>query len=248
MRFARTADGFVLEDLGSTNGTFINGQRITGTRPLNNGDMIGLGETVTLGFERIRPGGVVEPAAPPTAAPQAPVSYGQPSQAPAYGQPGYGQQPQAPAYGQPGYGQQPQAPAYGQPGYGQQPQTPGYGQSPQPGQAGYYAPGTAQPGTPQQDYGYGNQQAAGYGAQGYPGTPQAPGGYDYDPYAVREEEPRSTMRWVAIGCAGLAVFCCCSSIVGLVLIDTMNAWYTFPIIRDLAPFFADIAKILGLAS
>jgi len=54
LRFTRGAGGFTIEDLGSTNGTFVNGQRITGAKPLNNGDMIGLGETVTLGYEAAR--------------------------------------------------------------------------------------------------------------------------------------------------------------------------------------------------
>ena len=54
LRFTRGAGGFTLEDLGSTNGTFVNGQRLTGAKPLNNGDMLGLGETVTLGYEMAR--------------------------------------------------------------------------------------------------------------------------------------------------------------------------------------------------
>lgn len=54
LRFTRGPGGFTIEDLGSTNGTFINGQRITGQKSLNNGDMIGLGETVTLGYEMVR--------------------------------------------------------------------------------------------------------------------------------------------------------------------------------------------------
>ena len=50
-RLTRGSSGYTLEDLGSTNGSFVNGQRISGARPLNNGDLIGLGETVTLAYE-----------------------------------------------------------------------------------------------------------------------------------------------------------------------------------------------------
>lgn len=50
-RFTQGTGGYTLEDLGSTNGTFVNGQRLTGARPLSPGDMIGLGETVTVAYE-----------------------------------------------------------------------------------------------------------------------------------------------------------------------------------------------------
>jgi predicted component of type VI protein secretion system len=40
----------VLEDLGSTNGTMVNGLRITGPHTLAHGDQIGLGDNVTLIF------------------------------------------------------------------------------------------------------------------------------------------------------------------------------------------------------
>lgn len=92
-RFTRGPGGFTLEDLGSTNGTFVNGQRLTGARPLAPSDMIGLGETVTLGYE---------------SAMQAPAAdfAG-----------GYGQRPGAPAAAAPGYAQQPYgAPPPAQPG------------------------------------------------------------------------------------------------------------------------------------
>lgn len=45
------AGNYVLEDLGSTNGTFVNGERLTGQRILRPGDTITLGENVSLTFE-----------------------------------------------------------------------------------------------------------------------------------------------------------------------------------------------------
>ena len=36
-------DGYVLQDLGSKNGTYVNGQRIEGDRVLRDGDVIGFG-------------------------------------------------------------------------------------------------------------------------------------------------------------------------------------------------------------
>ncbi|MDX1600356.1 MAG: FHA domain-containing protein [Anaerolineales bacterium] len=49
-RINRTPGGHVLEDLGSTNGTFVNGERLVSPRVLNPGDLVGLGENVTLTF------------------------------------------------------------------------------------------------------------------------------------------------------------------------------------------------------
>jgi len=43
--------GFVLEDLGSTNGTFVDGQRLMGPHQLRSGEMIMLGENISLAFE-----------------------------------------------------------------------------------------------------------------------------------------------------------------------------------------------------
>jgi pSer/pThr/pTyr-binding forkhead associated (FHA) protein len=45
-RLERVAEGWVLEDLGSTNGTFINGSRISGEQQLHLRDEIRVGETV----------------------------------------------------------------------------------------------------------------------------------------------------------------------------------------------------------
>ena len=44
---------FVLEDLNSTNGTFVNGKRLVGQYVLQPGDVLNLGENVTLAFEGV---------------------------------------------------------------------------------------------------------------------------------------------------------------------------------------------------
>jgi hypothetical protein len=60
----------VIRDLGSTNGTFVNGVRITGPQAIRDGDTIGLGK-VQLGFQRSAVAGayptVARPAPPPPA-------------------------------------------------------------------------------------------------------------------------------------------------------------------------------------
>ncbi|HKZ86573.1 MAG TPA: FHA domain-containing protein [Anaerolineae bacterium] len=47
-RLTLQGGSYVLEDLGSTNGSFVNGRRITGPTALSPGDMVGLGDTVVL--------------------------------------------------------------------------------------------------------------------------------------------------------------------------------------------------------
>src|SRR3954468_21410111 len=59
-------DGVAIEDLGSTNGTFVNDQRLTGLVPLKSGDTVRLGNTVW----SVR---VEVPAAPATSIGQAPA-------------------------------------------------------------------------------------------------------------------------------------------------------------------------------
>jgi hypothetical protein len=44
-RFIRGEDGDVVEDLHSTNGTYVNGERLDGTRYLKPGDVITIGQT-----------------------------------------------------------------------------------------------------------------------------------------------------------------------------------------------------------
>ena len=44
---------FVLEDLGSTNGTFVNGQRLAGPFVLKPGDVVSLGEQIVLMYDAV---------------------------------------------------------------------------------------------------------------------------------------------------------------------------------------------------
>ncbi|MBI2757403.1 MAG: FHA domain-containing protein [Chloroflexi bacterium] len=88
---------YVLEDLGSTNGTFVNGQRLASPVVLKSGDVVSFGEQIVLMYEALSgdPGATVMTprtsaprpmAAAPVPAPvyQAPVA---PPPAPAYSAP-----------------------------------------------------------------------------------------------------------------------------------------------------------------
>lgn len=50
-RLTLSGTGYLLQDLGSTNGTFVNGQRVTGEHPLSAGELVALGENVVLVYE-----------------------------------------------------------------------------------------------------------------------------------------------------------------------------------------------------
>jgi len=50
-RFVTRADGVYIEDLGSTNGSFLNGVRINSPQKLTNGDLITLAEATVMSFE-----------------------------------------------------------------------------------------------------------------------------------------------------------------------------------------------------
>ncbi len=95
--YRRTTEGNleVIEDLGSTNGTFVNGVRLTDPHTLTNGDVIGLGDSIRLtyygsGASMMAPTEVLgEPTAPlrpsytpPPPPPPAPPAYTPPP--PAY--------------------------------------------------------------------------------------------------------------------------------------------------------------------
>jgi len=108
-RLRLQAGGYVVEDLGSTNGTFVNGQRLMGPHVLRPGEIIMLGEHIGFAYESPFDSGATvatgsgqdtfrNPQTPQTVVAPTPVDY----------QPAYEQQPQ---YQRPQY-QPPYAPAY----------------------------------------------------------------------------------------------------------------------------------------
>jgi pSer/pThr/pTyr-binding forkhead associated (FHA) protein len=55
-RITFQGDRYYIEDLGSTNGTFVNGQRISVPTWLNNGDLIEMGESLSITFQATEKG------------------------------------------------------------------------------------------------------------------------------------------------------------------------------------------------
>ncbi len=195
LRLMRSGDTMTIEDLGSTNGTFVNGKRVSGVTSLQNGDMIGLGETVTMALEAYSVQQAAPPSAPPapTPPPQEPVPQPEPTYTPPTE---YGLQ-----------GTPPPADPYAPEAYPQQ-----------------------QPPAPQQQPGYYAQPPAGYANP--PAPPQQYPGYDYDPYAVREESSGAS-PWLILGCFVffVLVFVCFAGI-ALTIIDVLNLWCDVPIVKD----------------
>jgi pSer/pThr/pTyr-binding forkhead associated (FHA) protein len=102
-RLTLQGNTIVLEDLGSTNGTFVNGQRLMGPHTLQPGELVMFGENVGVSFEFV--GGDASatvvgasPVAPRQVTPEPPASYQAPQYAPPQQVPAY--QPPAPAYAQ----------------------------------------------------------------------------------------------------------------------------------------------------
>jgi predicted component of type VI protein secretion system len=86
-RMTLQAGNYLLEDLGSTNGTFVNGQRLMGPRQLQPGDTILVGENASLSYEIApfdpnatqvdvpEPAGVIQPESSPEPVPAPEVAY-----------------------------------------------------------------------------------------------------------------------------------------------------------------------------
>lgn len=112
-RFYQQGNGYVLEDLGSTNGTFVNGQRLMGPNVLRPGDVITFGERMSLVFESSefdQDATLASPASRPVYGNQEPAQIYQAPPQPSY-------PPPSPAYTPPqpsGYPQQNYPPPSGQ--------------------------------------------------------------------------------------------------------------------------------------
>ncbi len=71
-RLIRTPSGYTFEDLRSTNGSFVNRQRLSTPYQMSNGDLVGLGETITLVYEVVGEG-VAATMVAPSGSPGAPA-------------------------------------------------------------------------------------------------------------------------------------------------------------------------------
>jgi hypothetical protein len=224
LRLMLSGDTLTIEDLGSTNGTFVNGKRVSGVTPLQNGDMIGLGETVTLALESIPAAGEVPGASlgdlpPPSIPSPAETPVAEPGIAP---EPAYMPAPNPTEYGLQGAPPTPADPFA--------PIDPNLGEPIQQ-QPAAYPPYDEQSGAQQQPGYYPQQGAPGY-QQMPPAPPQGYPGYDYDPYAAREESS-GTSPWLILGCFVffILVFVCFAGI-ALAIIDVLNLWCDLPVVRD----------------
>jgi predicted component of type VI protein secretion system len=133
-RLTAQMGGYVIEDLGSTNGTFVDGQRLMGPHLLRPGQTVMFGEKIALAYEALGfdPNATLVGGASPQAAPPGPretfrvePSYESPAPPPARPEP-----PSSPAY----------TPAY--------PPAPEYQSPPSPAFTGQVPPGPSEPDYP----------------------------------------------------------------------------------------------------
>jgi hypothetical protein len=194
--------GYVIEDLGSTNGTFVDGQRLMGPHALRPGQTVMLGEKIALAYEALGfdPNatlvGVGSPQTQPT--PHDAYAPPAPAEAPVYPPPppAYTPPPAPPAYTPPA------APAYQPPAY----QEPAYMPPTPPAPAGV---------------GYSGQVPAG------PGDVYAPAEVYEEPVVEEEAPARSNRTVLLIGCGVLLILLCCV-VVGLVAFDSLDLYCQAP--------------------
>jgi pSer/pThr/pTyr-binding forkhead associated (FHA) protein len=84
-RMELRGSAYVIQDLGSTNGTFVNGTRISGMQVLNLGDTVAFGEGIVLAFESAMDlNATLLSSKPPPTSVQRPAPAPTPTPAPAY--------------------------------------------------------------------------------------------------------------------------------------------------------------------
>src|SRR5512143_1042204 len=105
-QLTRQGTSYVIEDIGSTNGTYVNGKRVTAPVLLANGDMIGLADTVVLAVQA--PLAVSEDATVVSEAAHYDAAHYAPATQPAFTPPKVQQPVQAPPARQPAYTPPPQ--------------------------------------------------------------------------------------------------------------------------------------------
>ena len=113
-RFFKQEDNFFIEDLGSTNGTFLNGERISSPQQLRKGDLLTFGESVVLVYDKLVEGSDATAVRPPVEA--API-YTPPMPQPQYAPEGEQEDNEPWVYKQPDYPSAPEQAAqeYGLP-------------------------------------------------------------------------------------------------------------------------------------
>ena len=96
-KLTRQTGGYLLEDLGSTNGTYVNGQRLMGPHLLRPSELIVFGEQVSLVYDTSPTDmdATLIAETPPEAAPEPSIPYNPPPENPSTAQP---IPPQQPAY------------------------------------------------------------------------------------------------------------------------------------------------------
>lgn len=211
-RLALGASGYTIEDLGSTNGTFVDGQRLMGPHLLRPGQTIMLGEKISLTYEAIGfdPNATLVGASADSSGPATKPASRETFRV----ETDFDNQPQAPA-APPAY--PPAPPAYQPPQPAYQPPQPAY----QPPQPAYQAPQPAyQP--PQPAY-QAPQEAYLPTNEAYAPAPPAAEVYE----EVVEEAPRSNRKLIFIGCGLLLLIVCCL-VVGLLAFDTLDLYCTPP--------------------
>ena len=77
-------NAYVIQDLGSTNGTFVNGTRVSGSQVLNPGDSVSFGENIILAYESAFDSGATVIGQPKGSRTAARAARAAPPPAPAY--------------------------------------------------------------------------------------------------------------------------------------------------------------------